>query len=105
MHPLRFSNSGIEAKRGQQGGGVASHGQPPCRVGQAGYKGQLAAAKAKALCRGSRHMRDRPRAWLAPARAAPTGVGSAPSQGYHLQGRSLLQGQRPDKAAPPARGQ
>ncbi|RRT32587.1 hypothetical protein B296_00051335 [Ensete ventricosum] len=29
MHPLRFPNSGIRAKRG---GGAASHSQPPCRV-------------------------------------------------------------------------
>ncbi|RWV84293.1 hypothetical protein BHE74_00017012 [Ensete ventricosum] len=33
MHPLRFPNSDIRAKRRQQGGGAANHGQPPCRAG------------------------------------------------------------------------
>ncbi|RWW53101.1 hypothetical protein BHE74_00040434, partial [Ensete ventricosum] len=30
MHPLRFPNSGIRAKRKQRGGGAVSHDQPPC---------------------------------------------------------------------------
>ncbi|RZS26129.1 hypothetical protein BHM03_00059432 [Ensete ventricosum] len=33
MHPLRFPNNGIRAKQTQQGGGAASHNQPPCRAG------------------------------------------------------------------------
>ncbi|RWW06581.1 hypothetical protein GW17_00030081 [Ensete ventricosum] len=33
MHPLRFPNSGIRAKRRQRGGGAASHSQPPSRAG------------------------------------------------------------------------
>ncbi|RZS12332.1 hypothetical protein BHM03_00043752 [Ensete ventricosum] len=65
-------------------------------------------------------MRGRP-AWLVPAGVMPTGVGSARGQaaggdyplrgckgqprgqGCRLQGRPLLQGQRPRKATPPAR--
>ncbi|RRT32729.1 hypothetical protein B296_00052981 [Ensete ventricosum] len=33
MHPLKFPNSCIRAKRRQRGGGAASHGQPSCKAG------------------------------------------------------------------------
>ncbi|RWV95620.1 hypothetical protein GW17_00041745 [Ensete ventricosum] len=99
-------------------------GQPPCRTdhprlrrvqGAAGcVQGPLQGGdRPKPLAGATASMCGRPRAWLAPVGAAPAGVGSAHGQaargrvargqGCRQQGRSLLQGQRPCKAAPPAR--
>ncbi|RWW43163.1 hypothetical protein BHE74_00051207 [Ensete ventricosum] len=93
MHPLRFPNCGIRAKQRQRGGGAASHGQVSCKgqpaTAKAPYKG--AVGHGQSPCRGSRqHARP------------PVGMAGASGQGCHLQGRSLLQGQRSRKAASPA---
>ncbi|RRT31254.1 hypothetical protein B296_00058872 [Ensete ventricosum] len=92
MHPLRFPNNGIKTKRRQRGGGATNHGQPqgPTTHGQAGCKVQSAAAKdpykgaighgQSPLARAAASMNSRPREWLAPVGAMPTGVGNANSQ-------------------------
>ncbi|RWW28790.1 hypothetical protein GW17_00006712 [Ensete ventricosum] len=95
----------------------------PATHGQADCKGQPAVAKARCkgatghfqnlLARAAASRRGRPWAWLAPAGAAPTGVGSARGQaaggGCSLQGRrwrllaARSQGVAPWLGLPPAR--
>ncbi|RRT44032.1 hypothetical protein B296_00022199 [Ensete ventricosum] len=75
-------------RRGGQERPAPMQGRPPtARLAIRGSKPWL-----KPLVGATSNMRNRPRAWLAPARATPASVGVVPAQGGTAHSRGVAQG-------------